>query len=147
MSMKLPSVHLFFRHFFAFFLVVVFFWAFISPVSRVPTLEAPSFLHQLISFVNCQSINIHHIWITFLSGEVILWLWGFLLPGVPPRSFNSPVHLMKPVVNHRCPLIPVVDGLEWGLKSHQLECQSPGQPPLEQFDGQGIRGVNFRFSS
>jgi hypothetical protein len=115
----------------------------VSPVSHVSTLEAPSFLHQLVLFVDCQSVDIHHIRITFFSGEVVLPLCGLLLPGVFPHSFNGSVHLVKLVVNRCCPFVPVVDGLEWGLKFHQLECQAPGQCLLEQFDGQGVCCVNF----
>jgi hypothetical protein len=109
MSMQLPSVYLLLRHFLA-FLLVVFFWAFVSPVSRVPTLEAPSFLHQLVAFLDCQSVNVHCIQIMFLLGKVILSLWGLFLPGVPSGLFYSLVHLVKPVVNRCCPLVSVVGG-------------------------------------
>jgi hypothetical protein len=134
MSVKFPSLHLLFRHFFAFLLVVIFCVS-VSPVSRVPTLEAPSFFHQLVLFVDHQSVDVHRIWISFFSREVVFLLRGSLCPGVSSSSFYCPVHLVEPVVNHCCPFVPIINGLEWGFESHQLECQTPGQCLLKQFHG------------
>jgi hypothetical protein len=124
--MELPSVYLFLRHFLAFLLVVVIFRAFVSPVSRVPTLEAPFFLHQLVSFIDRQSVDVHCIRITFLSGEVIFSLRGSLLPGVPSSLFYCPIHLVKLVVECCRPFVPITNGLEWRFEFHQFKCQHPG---------------------
>jgi hypothetical protein len=124
--MKLPSVHLLLRHFLAFLLIVFLFWAFVSPVSCVSTLEAPSFFHQLVSFFDRQSVDIHHIRISFPSWEIILLLWGFVLPTSSLCLFNSSIDLGMSVIQFGCPLVPVVNGLEWSFEFHQLEHQTPG---------------------
>jgi hypothetical protein len=142
-SMELSSIHLLFRHFLAFLLVVIVFRAFVSPVSCVPTSKRCSFFHQLVLFVDHQSVDVHGIWVTFFLGEVILLLWGLLLPGVLPGLFYRLIHLVESVVECCCPLVPVVNGLEWCLEFHQLEHQGPGQCFLEQFNGQGVHCVYF----
>jgi hypothetical protein len=87
--MEFLSVHLLLRLFFNLFLLVVFvFGAFVSPVSSVPAFEAPSFFHQLVLFVERQSVNVHSIWVPFPAWEVIFSLWNFLLASGSPGSFN-----------------------------------------------------------
>jgi hypothetical protein len=105
--MELSAIHLLLKHFLAFLLVIVVFRAFVSPVSCVPTFGAPSFFHQLVLFFNRQSVDIHRIWITFLSGEVILLLRGSLLPRVLSGSFYYSIHLVKSVVECSCPFVVV----------------------------------------
>jgi hypothetical protein len=64
--MEFSSIHLLLRLLFSLFLLVIFiFRAFVSPVSGVPIFEAPSFLHQLVLPVNCQSVNIHSVQVPF----------------------------------------------------------------------------------
>jgi hypothetical protein len=126
MSVKLPPVHLLFRHFLAFFLVLFFFGAFVSLVSCVPTLEAPSFFYQLVSFFDHQSVDVHSIRISFPSWEIVLLLWGFVFPTSSSCSFNSLIDLGMSVIQFGCPLIPVSNGFEWSFKFHQLERQTPG---------------------
>jgi hypothetical protein len=77
-------------------------------VSHVPTLKTPSFLHQLVALINRQSVDVHGIQITFLLEEVILSLWGLLLPGVSPSLFNCSIHLIELVVKSCRPFIPAV---------------------------------------
>jgi hypothetical protein len=66
--MELLSVYLLLSFFFGlFFLVFFVFRAFVSLVSGVLALEAPSFLHQLVLFVDCQSVNVHSVQVPFFT--------------------------------------------------------------------------------
>jgi hypothetical protein len=65
--MKLPSVYLLFRHFFAFLLFVVVFGAFVSPVSSPSASKTLSFFQELVSLLDRQSVNIHCVRVTFPS--------------------------------------------------------------------------------
>jgi hypothetical protein len=142
MSMKLPSVHLS-RHFLAFLLFVIFFRAFVSPVSSLSASETLSFFQELVSLFDRQSIDIHVIQITFSSWEVIFLLWDFVFSSSSSCLFYGSIDLGMFMIQFGRPVIPVGNDLEWCFQFHQLECQAPGQRLLEQFNGQGVCGINF----
>jgi hypothetical protein len=116
MSVKLPSVHLLFWHFFAFLLFVIVFGAFISPVSSPPASETLSFFQELVSLFNRQSVDVHRIRVSFPSWEIKFLLWGFVFPTRRSLgSFYGLIDLGMFVIQLSCPLVPVVNGLEWCL--------------------------------
>jgi hypothetical protein len=112
--MELPSVHLLFRHFVAFLLVVVVFGALVGPVSSFPASEALSFPQELVSLFDRQSIDVHRIRVPFSSWEIKFLLWGFVFPTRSSSgSFHGSIDLVMFVIQLGRPLAPVVNGLEW----------------------------------
>jgi hypothetical protein len=117
-SMELPSVHLLFRHFLVFLLIVVF-RALVSPVSSPLASETLSFFQELVSLLDRQSVDVHHVRVSFPSWEVKFLLWGFIFPTRRSSGlFHCPVNLGVFVVEFSRPLVPVGNGLEWCFQSH-----------------------------
>jgi hypothetical protein len=114
--MELPSIHLLFRHFIAFLLVVVVFGALVGPVSSSSASETLSFFQELVSLFNRQSVDVHRIRVSFPSWEIKLLLWGFVFPtGRSSGSFYGSIDLGVFVIQLGRPLVPIVNGFEWCL--------------------------------
>jgi hypothetical protein len=114
--MELPSVHLFLRHFLALLLFVIVFGALVGPVSSPSASETLSFFQEIVSLFNRQSVDVHRIWISFLSWEIKFLLWGFVFPTTRSSgSFYGSIDLGMFVIQLGRPLVPVVNGPEWCL--------------------------------
>jgi hypothetical protein len=117
--MELPSVYLLFRHFLGLLLlVIVIFRAFVSTVSCVPTPKTPSFFQQLVALIDCQSVDIHGVWVTFPSRKIKLLLGGFLLSSGTPCSFDGLCDLVVFMIQCGHLLVPVGNGLEQCFQLH-----------------------------
>ena len=75
MSVKLFSIHLLFQLFSLLSFVLCFFRTFVCSVAGLPAFEAPSFLHQLGSFIEHQSVDVHHVQVSFLPRKIESGCW------------------------------------------------------------------------
>ena len=101
------AVHTLFWFFSFLPFVLCFFRTFVCLVAGLLAFEAPSFFHQLCSFVKCQSVDVHCIRIPFLSGEIESWCW--FLWNVLPCPFYCSLRLVVLVVQSDGPGVPVVE--------------------------------------
>ena len=99
-------------------LSVFFSWAISCPMSCLPAFEAFSLLHQCLSLLKCQGINVHHVW-------VFLFCWS--VPASAHRLVVISLVLAKNgcrfsviCIELNCLLKPVIDCLWNYFAKHNL---------------------------
>ena len=107
-SVELFSVHLFLRYFSLFSFLLTLLRAVVRSVASVSALETSAFLHQFCSFVEHQSVDVHRIWVSFLSGEV-KFLLGFSLLEIPLSSLYGTFRFVPLMVVLHRPVKPIIN--------------------------------------
>src|ERR1700734_4355771 len=73
-------------------------WAFSGQVSGLSASEALAFLHHLGSFFHCEPVNVHCVWISFLSGKRESSSRGLLPLGFGFSSSEDSLHALEVVL-------------------------------------------------
>ena len=75
MGVKLLAIHPLLWFFFLLSFVLCFFRTFVCLVAGLPAFEALSFFHQLGSFVEHQSVDVHCVQVSFLPRKIESGCW------------------------------------------------------------------------
>src|SRR6202044_953166 len=101
-------------------IVVARSWAFSGQVSGLSASEALAFLHHLGSFFHCEPVDVHRIWVSFLSGKRESSSRGLLPLGFRFSSSKDSLHPLEVVLKAGSFLEPLFKGLGGGVAAEDL---------------------------
>src|SRR6202044_3293161 len=115
-------------------------WAFSGQMSGLSASEAFAFLHHLGSFFHCEPINVHRIWVSFLSGKRESSSRGLLPLGFRFSSSEDSLHPLEIVLEAGGFLEPFFEGLGGGVAAEDLLLGGGGGGVSEEVGGGGGEG-------
>src|ERR1700734_345871 len=95
-------------------------WAFSGQMSGLSASEALAFLHHFGSFFHCEPVNVHRIWVSFLSGKRESSSRGLLPLGFRFSSSEDSLHPFEIILEAGGFLEPFFEGLGGGVAAEDL---------------------------